>query len=217
MPEDTGGEDGQEQDLVPTVGAAAAGVLRFSEERDPAVLTQFVRLRVIDPEGAYWRRGIEAATRWLRETGSSELRVPYTFVCPEDWDSSAGHPLGVWGADQRRYYAAGTLDAKRVTALENLGIVWSVHASAWDAGLAVEGDYATVHGHCLPGAAVAWDGFPLGTWMVNMRAAARKASENAARRANGETDISYAGELSEAVWRRFPSRSAPVSSTSSPA
>ncbi|MFF5967136.1 hypothetical protein ACFY64_26085 [Streptomyces collinus] len=42
MPEDTGGEDGQEQDLVPTVGAAAAGVLRFSEERDPAVLTQSV-------------------------------------------------------------------------------------------------------------------------------------------------------------------------------
>jgi hypothetical protein len=88
--EDTGGEDGQEQDLVPTVGAAAAGVLRFSEERDPAVLTQFVRLRVIDPEGAYWRRGIEAATRWLRETGSSELRVPYTFVCPEDcWGSGS--------------------------------------------------------------------------------------------------------------------------------
>ncbi|MFI6808993.1 helicase associated domain-containing protein [Streptomyces luteogriseus] len=162
MPEDTGGEDGQKQDLVPTVGVATAGVLRFSEERDPAVLTQFVRLRVIDPEGAYWRRGIEAATRWLRETGSSELRVPYTFVCPEDWDSSAGHPLGVWGADQRRHYAAGTLDAKRGAALENLGMVWSVHASAWDAGLAVARDYATVHGRCLPGAAVAWDGFPLG-------------------------------------------------------
>ncbi|MGY3061488.1 hypothetical protein ACVWZD_005786 [Streptomyces sp. TE3672] len=32
---------------------AAAGVLRFSEDRDPAVLAQFVRLRVIDPEGAY--------------------------------------------------------------------------------------------------------------------------------------------------------------------
>jgi len=30
-------------------------VLRFSEERDPAVLTQFVQLRVINPEKAYWR------------------------------------------------------------------------------------------------------------------------------------------------------------------
>ncbi|MEU2427125.1 hypothetical protein ABZ619_40000 [Streptomyces sp. NPDC007851] len=35
---------------VVRVGAAAAGVLRFSEERDPAALAQFVRLRVIDPE-----------------------------------------------------------------------------------------------------------------------------------------------------------------------
>ncbi|WP_327722350.1 Helicase associated domain protein [Streptomyces sp. NBC_00490] len=197
--EDGDEEDGQEEDLVPAVGAAAAGVLRFTEERDPAALAQFVRLRVIDPERAYWLRGIEAATRWLRETGSSELRVPYTYVTPDDWPGIGGHPLGVWVADQRRYYAAGTLEAKRVTTLENLGMVWSVHASAWDAGLAVARDYAAVHGHCLPGASVVWggDGFPLGTWMKNQRAAARKTRENAARRANGETGISYAGELSE--------------------
>ncbi|MEU9917773.1 Helicase associated domain protein [Streptomyces sp. NPDC051001] len=194
---DADGEDGQEQDLVPPVGAAAAGVLRFTEERDPAVLAQFVRLRVIDPERAYWLRGIEAATRWLRETGNSELRVPYTYVCPEDWDSSAGHPLGVWAADQRRYYAAGTLDAKRVTELENLGMVWSVHASAWDAGLAVARDYAAVHGHLLPAASVVWDSYPLGVFLKNARAGARRTRENAARRANGETGISYAGELSE--------------------
>ncbi|WP_327721830.1 hypothetical protein OG381_45330 [Streptomyces sp. NBC_00490] len=31
-----------------------------------------MRLRVIDPERAYWLHGIEAATRWLRETGNSE-------------------------------------------------------------------------------------------------------------------------------------------------
>ncbi|MFJ2239758.1 Helicase associated domain protein [Streptomyces sp. NPDC087859] len=189
--------EGQEQDLVPPVGAAAAGVLRFTEERDPAVLTQFVRLRVIDPERAYWRRGIEAATRWLRASDNSELRVPYTYVTPEDWPGIGGHPLGVFVADQRRYYSAGTLEASRVTELENLGMVWSVHASAWDAGLAVARDYANVHGHCLPAATVVWDGFPLGTWLKNQRAGVRKARENAARRANGETGISYAGELSE--------------------
>ncbi|WP_327722793.1 Helicase associated domain protein (plasmid) [Streptomyces sp. NBC_00490] len=190
------GEDGQEQDLVPAVGAAAAGVLRFSEERDPAVLTQFVRLRVIDPEGAYWLRGIEAATRWLRETGNSELRVPYTYVTPEDWPGIGGHPLGVWVADQRRYYAAGTLEAKRVTTLENLGMVWSVHASAWDAGLAVARDYATVHGHFLPPTSAIWQDMAIGIWAKNQRAAAKTARANAARRAAGETGISSAGELS---------------------
>ncbi|KUN58201.1 helicase [Streptomyces griseorubiginosus] len=182
---------------VERVSGRAAGVLRFSEERDPAALTQFVRLRVIDPEGAYWRRGIEAATRWLRETGESELRVPFTYVTPEDWGALGGHPLGVFIADQRRYYREGTLDARRVTELENLGMVWSVHASAWEAGLDVARDYAAVHGHCLPGATVVWDDYPLGVFMKNARAAAKRARENAVRRANGETGISSAGELSQ--------------------
>ncbi|MDQ1041587.1 hypothetical protein QFZ75_008089 [Streptomyces sp. V3I8] len=81
----------------------------------------------------------------------------------------------------RKYYTAGTLEASRVIELEKLGMVWSVHASVWDAGLEVARSYAAVHGHCLPGASVVWDSFPLGTWMKNQRAAARKAAENAAR------------------------------------
>jgi len=198
--EDAGDIDGDqdqdgEDDLQ--VSAGAAGVLRFSEERDPAVLTQFVRLRVIDPEGIYWRRGIEAATRWLRETSADALRVPYTYVTPEDWPAIGGYPLGVWVADQRRYYAAGTLEAARVAELDALGMVWSVQASAWDEGLDVARAYAAVHGHCLPAATVVWDSFPLGIWLKNQRAAARRARENAVRRASGETGISSAGELSE--------------------
>ncbi|MFI0545262.1 Helicase associated domain protein [Streptomyces sp. WSLK1-3] len=189
-------QDDVDADVDP-VSERAAGVLRFSEERDPAALTQFVRLRVIDPEKAYWLRGIEAATRWLRETGNSELRVPFTYVTPEDWGALGGHPLGVFIADQRRYYREGTLDASRVTELQKLGMVWSVHASAWEAGLAVARDYAAVHGHCLPGASVVWDGYPLGVFLKNARAGAKKARENAVRRANGETGISSAGELSQ--------------------
>lgn len=99
-------------------------------------------------------------------------------------------------ADQRRYYAAGTLEASRVAELERLGMVWSVHASAWDAGLEVARSYATVHGHFLPAASVVWDGFPLGVWAKNQRRAARRTTENAARREAGETGASYAGELS---------------------
>ncbi|MFE9687049.1 helicase associated domain-containing protein [Streptomyces sp. NPDC006285] len=132
------------------ISERAAGVLRSSEERDPAALTRFVQLRVIDPEGAYWLRGIEAATRWLRETGNSELRVPYTYVTQDDWGAVGSHPLGVWLADARKYYAAETLEASRVIKLENLGMVWSVHASAWDAGLEVARTYAAVHDTACP-------------------------------------------------------------------
>ncbi|MFC8198336.1 Helicase associated domain protein [Streptomyces sp. NPDC057298] len=202
------GEDDGQGDVGPEaqrLSERAAGVLRFSEERDPAALTRFVQLRVIDPEGAYWRRGIEAATRWLRETGSAELRVPFTYVTPEGWGSVGSHPLGVWVADQRRYYTAGALEASRVAELERLGMVWSVHASAWDAGLDVARSYAAVHGHFLPPTGAVWGSggvgggagsMAIGVWAKNQRAAARKAAENAARREAGETGVPYAGELS---------------------
>lgn len=192
-----GGERDQEQDVA-RVSGAAAGVLRFSEERDPFALTQFMRLRIIDPEGAYWRRGIEAATRWRRETGRTELRVPYTYVAPEEWGAAGGYPLGRWIADLRRYYAAGTLEAKRVVELEALGMVWSAWETAWAEGLAVAKEWASVHGHFLPPTAAAWgDGFPIGVWAKNQRAAARKALVNAERRAAGEVGVSGVGELSE--------------------
>ncbi|OQQ13134.1 helicase [Streptomyces sp. M41(2017)] len=194
------GEGGQEQgEDGARVSGAAAGVLRFSEERDPFALAQFVRLRIIDPEGAYWRRGIEAATRWLRETGNTELRVPYLFMAPAEWGAVGGYPLGRWIADVRRYYAAGTLEAARVTELETLGMVWSAWDTAWADGLAVAKDYAAVHGHLVPATNAVWggDGMALGVWLKNQRAAARKTRENAERRAAGETGISAAGELSE--------------------
>ncbi|MGQ4347504.1 Helicase associated domain protein [Streptomyces sp. SAS_275] len=194
-----GEDDDQERgENTARVSGAAAGVLRFSEERDPFALTQFVRLRIIDPEGAYWRRGIEAATRWLRETGSSELRVPYVFVAPEGWGVVGGYPLGRWIADVRRYYAAGTLEAARVTELETLGMVWSAWDTAWTDGLAVAKDYAAVHGHLVPPTNAVWggDGMALGVWQKNQRAAARKTREIAERRAAGET-VPSAGELSE--------------------
>ncbi|MFD5503619.1 Helicase associated domain protein [Streptomyces sp. NPDC127061] len=191
-------EDAEEFGAQAQVSAGAAGVLRFSEERDPAVLAQFVRLRVIDPEGAYWRRGIEAAGRWLRETGNAVLRVPYTVVTPEGWGGVGGYPLGQWIADQRRAYAAGTLEAGRVGELEKLGMVWSEQEAAWADGIAVAKGYAAAHGHFLPPTTAVWDGHPIGVWAKNARAAARRARENEELRAAGRPVPSAAGAMSQA-------------------
>ncbi len=189
-------EDQEDEDDEAWVSERAAGLLRFSEPRDPALLAQFVRLRVIDPENAYWRRGIEAATRWLRESGSDRLRVPYDYVMPEDQAAGAGFPLGVWLADQRRYYNAGTLDPARVAELEALGMVWSHQDVAFEEGLAVARAWAAKHGHFLPPAtAVGEGGFPIGVWAKNQRAAARKALLNAERRAAGEDVPPTPGEM----------------------
>ncbi|TQJ92721.1 helicase associated domain-containing protein [Streptomyces sp. SLBN-31] len=134
-----------------------------------------------------------------RGSGAQELRVPYVYVTPDEWGAFGSYPLGVFLTDQRRCYAAGTLEAGRVAELEALGMVWSVQASAWEAGLAVAQASADAHGHFLPPATAVWgaDGFQIGVWAKNQRAAARKTPENAARRANGETGLSYAGELAQ--------------------
>ncbi|MER5402626.1 Helicase associated domain protein [Streptomyces sp. NPDC002599] len=191
-------EDGQDDRGASTdsVSAAASGLLRFSETRDPAVLARFVRLRVIDPENTYWRRGIEAATRWLQETGNTELRVPYTYVVPASRPGVGGYPLGVWVADQRRAYADETLAAERVRELDALGMVWSAHDTAFATGLAVARAWAAAHdGMFLPSAtAIGEGGFPIGVWAKNQRAAARRTLHNAERRAAGET-IAATGEL----------------------
>ncbi|MEU9567054.1 helicase associated domain-containing protein [Streptomyces sp. NPDC048161] len=199
--DDDGGDVLEDGALVRArVGEGAAGVLRFSEERDPAVLAQFVRLRVIDPEGAYWRRGIEAATRWLRETGNTALRVPYAYVTPdtEDWGGAGGYPLGRWIADQRRYYNDGTLEAERLVELEALGMVWAERDAAWADGVAAARLYTAAHGHFLPPTGAVWADYPIGVWAKNARAAARRAAENDELRATGQPVPSAAGAMTQA-------------------
>lgn len=54
----------------------------------------------------------------------------------------------------------------------------------------------TTRDHFLPPTSAVWEDTAIGVWAKNMRAAARKARENAARRDAGETGVSSAGELS---------------------
>ncbi|WP_409240587.1 Helicase associated domain protein [Streptomyces sp. PA5.6] len=184
------GEDGQDMDDGVEAGGGgplrvrAASLLEFSTPRDPAVLAQFVKLRVIDPEGAYWRQGIAAATQYLKEKTAGQLKVAYDFVTPAGW-SPAGFPLGAWLRDQRFSYNAGQLSASRVEDLEALGMVWSHQDLAFEEGLAVARSYAQAHGHFLPPENAVWEAYPIGQWAKNQRAAGRKALRNIARREAG--------------------------------
>ncbi|MFE6886652.1 Helicase associated domain protein [Streptomyces sp. NPDC057694] len=184
-------------DAEPVVSGAAAELLRFSTPRDPALLAQFIQLRVLDPERAYWRRGIAACLQYLKETGIEELKAPYRYVTPEDW-APAGFPLGVWLADLRKAYNAEALPDERVRQLDALGMVWNAHDHAFEEGLAIARAWAAEHGHLLaPVSAVSAGGFPIGVWLKNQRAAARQAAEVAAAREQGERVPSGGWGLSE--------------------
>ncbi|MFJ1588399.1 Helicase associated domain protein [Streptomyces sp. NPDC088197] len=174
--------------------APAKSLLSFSTPRDPAVLAQFMKLRILQPENTYWRQGIQAATRYVKENG--DLRVPYAFTTPEGWQP-ADFPLGTWIADQRRFYNAGEMKPARVQELENLRMVWSHWDVAFQEGLSAARGWAAAHGHFLPPTTATWNGHPVGVWAKNLRTAGRRLAEIEARREQGLPVGSAVGALTE--------------------
>ncbi|MGA4980324.1 Helicase associated domain protein [Streptomyces cinereoruber] len=182
--------------------ALARQLLKFSTPRNPAQLAAFTNLRVLNPEHEHWRRGVEAAVIFAREHGN--LKVPFTYRVPEGeeaegvgWPASlANFPLGQWIADARRFYARGDMDEDRIAQLEKLGMVWSHFDVAWEEGLAAARGWAEVNGHLLAPLDATFQGYKVGIWLKNARAAARRALELEQRRAEGLPVESWAGALS---------------------
>ncbi|WP_439794853.1 helicase associated domain-containing protein [Streptomyces agglomeratus] len=182
----------------------ARALLRFSTPRDPAQLAAFINLRVLNPEHQHWRRGVEAAAIYNRLHG--DLKVPFTYRVPgrddqeaeaEGWPASlANFPLGQWTADARRFYARGDMDDNRIAQLEKLGMIWSHYDIAWEEGLSAARGWAVAHGHLLAPLDAAHQGYKVGIWLKNARAAARRAQELEQRQAEGLPVESWSGALS---------------------
>ncbi|KJK34545.1 helicase [Streptomyces variegatus] len=197
--------EGAESDRSDRLSGPARELLKFSTPRDPAQLAAFINLRVLNPEHAHWRRGIEAAAIYHRLQG--DLRVPFTYRVPakdhqeaeaEGWPAAlAGFPLGQWIADARRFYARGDMDADRVEQLEKLGMIWSHFDVAWEEGLAAARGWAAEAGHLLAPLDATYKGYKVGIWLKNARAAARKAAEIEQCRAEGLPVQSAVGALSQ--------------------
>ncbi|MFD7121478.1 Helicase associated domain protein [Streptomyces sp. NPDC059922] len=181
--------------------APARKLLKFSVPRDPVQLAAFINLRVLNPEHEHWRRGVEAAVIFTREHG--DLKVPFTYRVPEGeeaegvgWPASlANFPLGQWIADNRRFYARGDIDEDRIEQLEKLGMVWSHFDVPWEEGLSAARGWAAEAGHLLAPLDATFQGYRVGIWLKNARAAARKAAEIEQRRAEGLPVQSSAGTL----------------------
>ncbi|MEU5537503.1 Helicase associated domain protein [Streptomyces sp. NPDC020362] len=197
-------DEGTDSDRSDRLSVPAQALLKFSTPRDPATLAAFINLRVLNPEHAHWRRGVEAAVIYARQHG--DLKVPFTYRVPggddqaveaEGWPASlANFPLGQWIADARRFYARGNMDTDRIEQLEKLGMVWSHFDVAWEEGLAAARGWAAEAGHLLAPTDATHQGYRVGIWLKNARAAARKAAEIEQRRTEG-LPVSATGALSE--------------------
>ncbi|WP_425588599.1 Helicase associated domain protein [Streptomyces venetus] len=201
------GEEGEgvESDRSDRLSVPARELLKFSTPRDPAQLAAFINLRVLNPEHQHWRRGVEAATLYHRIHG--DLKVPFTYRVPtggaqeaeaEGWPASlAAFPLGQWIADARRFYSCGDMDEDRIAQLEKLGMIWSHYDVAWEEGLSAARGWAAEAGHLLAPLNATFEGYRVGIFLKNARAAARKASEIEQLHAEGLPVQSAAGALPE--------------------
>ncbi|WP_442819820.1 helicase associated domain-containing protein [Streptomyces sp. NBC_00841] len=214
--------ESEEQDAAwAGVSGSARALLKFSTPRDPAALAAFINLRVLNPEHAHWRRGIEAATLYHRLHG--DLRVPFTYRVPAEGKADAeneapggaagegagagegelvwppsltGFPLGQWTADARRFHARGNMDADRIIQLEKLGMIWSHYDVAWEEGLTAARAWAAKAGHLLAPLDATHQGYKVGIWLKNARAATRRALELEQYQAEGLPVESWSGALS---------------------
>ncbi|MCG3040042.1 Helicase associated domain protein [Streptomyces sp. S1A] len=221
-----GGEGGDEGALekVP--------LLRFSTPRDPHLVAQFVRTRVIRPESQVWLAGLNALRTWRQqqngdrdgdehqehggehegqeqeqEQGGGAGRAARPVAVP--LDARVGtFPLGTWISEQRRAYRAGTLAKWRVELLEEAGMVWSVPDATFEENLAAARAYHAVHGTlCAPRTAVA-HGRPIGQWLTNCRRPGglgknpARAAQRAARLAQIDPDWNPAENGWTVDWQR---------------
>ena len=89
------------------------------------------------------------------------------------YEADDGFRLGVWQDNQRMLHKTGTLDAERYERLCKVGMVWDLHAAAWEEGFERYMRYETNDRglRLVPRRHVTDDGFRLGEWQSNQRKA----------------------------------------------
>lgn len=115
---------------------------------------------------AVWEKGYAHAVQFYKENG--HLMPETAYVCAD------GYPLGTWIRRMRQLKNGtantGRLTARRVAALEKIGMVWGIYDDAWARGYAKAKAYFETHGNLnVPVRLKTEDGYALGTWIGNQR------------------------------------------------
>ncbi|MFR9676915.1 Helicase associated domain protein, partial [Streptomyces sp. TR02-1] len=172
------GERGQRERDGQVKGEAAGGgvgvpLLRFTRPRDPAVITRWLRTRVIQPDSEVWLQGYEAFREWVERQGHAQVPtgavIRLDSPTDDDGDRREEYPVGPWVSEQRRAFTDGVLRPHRYQLLDELGMIWDVADARFQNGIvaarAFHAEFGTL---CAPRDAVI-DGFAVGQWLENLR------------------------------------------------
>ncbi|MBR1885956.1 MAG: Helicase associated domain protein [Schwartzia sp.] len=144
-----------------------------------------------------WEEMYQRLRAYKRQHGHAN--VPAAYKTPD------GLSLGNWCVVQRRIYrgtSAGLLTEARIRKLEDIGFQWEPLEERWRQGYAYASEYLKRNHHLdVPALYKTDDGFPLGTWIRDNRAAfrKRKLSEEKIRRLQ---EIQMIWDVDEYRWMR---------------
>jgi hypothetical protein len=129
-------------------------------------------------------------------------RVPVSYTDPD-----GGYRLGAWLASQRHDHRRGALNPRRVTALEELGVIWDADGTFWAEGITHLRRFHDHNGHARVPATYAdpRDDYQLGAWVARQRARHRRPGQNRNRPLNSE-EVAALDELGM-VWDATGARS----------
>lgn len=121
-----------------------------------------------DKQTLAWNEGYRHAERFFRQNG--HLKVENACVCED------GYALGAWirrMRQQKNGSAKNTLlTPERITALEAIGMIWSMYSEGWQNGYREAERFFRENGHLkAPGGYVTESGFALGHWLAAQRQA----------------------------------------------
>ncbi|CAK9026612.1 unnamed protein product, partial [Durusdinium trenchii] len=144
-----------------------------SEEMAVEQAAELLELRVLPSVLARfpttWESWYDRLLHYKEEKG--DILVPHAYKTPD------GHSLGFWVSNQRAAKAKGKLAAERVALLDEQGFVWSIYNGheSWERWNDRLRDYKEEYGDVLvPKAYKTPDGYSLGSWVSNQRAAKTK-------------------------------------------
>ncbi len=128
------------------------------------------RIAELDALGMVWAPHSKAFDRGLDECRRYR-EVHRNLLVPSGFVTGDGYRLGSWvnqrRADRRRL---SSLSPERISALDDLGMVWNPREEESGAGLAAARRYSDANGHLrVPQDFVATEGFLLGGWISNRR------------------------------------------------
>jgi superfamily II DNA or RNA helicase len=156
--------------------------------------TAAISIRAVQVTGTPW-------TAWL--AALREFRQAHGHASPpREYQAPGGLALGNWLHSQRAARRAGRLDAQRAAALEDLGVEWSVHGTAWWRGYERAAAHRAACGHlAVPDGYRTSDGFGLASWLGEQRKA-RRAGRLDAQRAAALDALGIEWIPLDAAWQR---------------